>query len=128
MLGKTEILQINTTLSDLAMQLVNDYALSHGMKKGDALIAVIALEHGATALTSSVPTSMLFEFQNNKSELSVSYATLLLFTQILVCCIDRLNPHRISDRRILGQRRTSYYSSLINKNESTQHPFQIECE
>jgi len=51
-LGQTEILQINTTLSDLAMQLVNDYALSHGMKMGDALIAVIALEHGATVLTS----------------------------------------------------------------------------
>jgi len=52
-LGKTEILPINTTISDLAMQLVNDYALSHGMQMGDALIAAIALEHGATVPTSN---------------------------------------------------------------------------
>lgn len=52
-LGQTEILPINTTISDRAMQLVDDYALSHGMQLGDALIAATALEHGATVLTSN---------------------------------------------------------------------------
>ncbi|MGC2456805.1 MAG: DUF72 domain-containing protein, partial [Gallionellaceae bacterium] len=40
----------------------------------------------------SVPTLKLFDFQYNKFGFSVSSATLLLLTQILVCCIDRLNP------------------------------------
>ena len=44
----------------------------------------------ACRLLSSVPTSMLFDFQYNKSEFSVSYVTLLLLTQILECCVDRL--------------------------------------
>src|ERR1039457_3244161 len=45
-------------------------------------------------LSASVPTLTTFDFQYNKSGFSVSSATLLLLTQILVCCIDRLNPHR----------------------------------
>src|SRR5450759_2819373 len=45
-------------------------------------------------LSASVPTLTPFDFQYNKSGFSVSSATLLLLTQILVCCIDRLNPHR----------------------------------
>src|SRR5208282_2631464 len=49
-------------------------------------------------LSSSVPTSMLFDFQYNKSEFVVSYATLILFIQIQVCCIDRLNPQPHSSR------------------------------
>ncbi|MGA8865191.1 MAG: hypothetical protein WB444_15425, partial [Gallionella sp.] len=38
----------------------------------------------------SDPTSTIFDFQYNKSGFFVSFATLLLLTQILVCCIDRL--------------------------------------
>src|SRR5450631_1775110 len=46
-------------------------------------------------LSASVSTLTPFDFQYNKSGFSVSSATLLLLTQILVCCIDRLNPqHR----------------------------------
>jgi len=51
--GQTEILPLNTAISDRAMQLVDAYALSHGMQLGDALIAATALEHGATILTSN---------------------------------------------------------------------------
>ena len=40
----------------------------------------------------SATTSELSGFQCNKSVFSVSYATLLLLMQILVCCIDRLKP------------------------------------
>src|SRR5450759_5269920 len=46
-------------------------------------------------LSASVPTLTPFDFQYNKSGFSVSSATLLLLTQILVCCIDRLNPQHI---------------------------------
>jgi predicted nucleic acid-binding protein len=49
--SQTEILPINATITDRAMQLVDDYALSHGMQLGDALIAATALEHGVTVLT-----------------------------------------------------------------------------
>lgn len=51
--GQAEILPLNTAISDRAMQLVDAYALSHGMQLGDALIAATALEHGATVLTSN---------------------------------------------------------------------------
>lgn len=51
--GQTEILPLNTAISDRAMQLVDAYALSHGLQLGDALIAATALEHGATILTSN---------------------------------------------------------------------------
>jgi predicted nucleic acid-binding protein len=49
--NQTEILPINVTITDRAMKLVDDYALSHGMQLGDALIAATALEHGVTVLT-----------------------------------------------------------------------------
>lgn len=52
-MSQTEILPINVAISDRAMQLVDDYALSHGMQLGDALIAATALEHGTTVLTSN---------------------------------------------------------------------------
>jgi len=52
-LSQTEILPINAAITDRAMQLVDDYALSHGMQLGDALIAATALEYGATVLTSN---------------------------------------------------------------------------
>jgi predicted nucleic acid-binding protein len=35
------------------MQLIDNYALSHGLQLGDALIAATALEHGARVLTSN---------------------------------------------------------------------------
>ena len=51
--SQTEILPINTSITERAMQLVDAYALSHGMQLADALIAATALEHGATILTSN---------------------------------------------------------------------------
>ena len=51
--SQTEILPINTAITERAMQLVDAYALSHGMQLADALIAATALEHGATILTSN---------------------------------------------------------------------------
>src|SRR4030042_4319895 len=47
-------------------------------------------------LSASAPTSELSGFQCNRFAVSVSSATLLLLTQILVCCIDRLKPqHKV---------------------------------
>ncbi|MDP1996576.1 MAG: type II toxin-antitoxin system VapC family toxin [Gallionella sp.] len=51
--GLAEILPLNAAISDRAMQLVDAYALSHGLQLGDALIAATALEHGVTVLTSN---------------------------------------------------------------------------
>src|ERR1035437_155583 len=47
---------------------------------------------GENHLSASVPTLELFGFPCNRSVVFASSATLLLLTQILVCCIDRLNP------------------------------------
>lgn len=51
--SQTEILPLSAVISDRAMQLIDTYALSHGLKLGNALIAATALEHGATVLTSN---------------------------------------------------------------------------
>lgn len=51
--GQAEILPLSAAISDRAMQLVDAYALSHGLQLGDALIAATALEHGVTVLTSN---------------------------------------------------------------------------
>ena len=50
-MSQTEILPINSAITDRAMQLIDNYALSHGMQLGDALIVATALEHGTTILT-----------------------------------------------------------------------------
>src|SRR5450759_4374799 len=63
-----------------------------GLKSGFDRTTVRFVEE--IRLSASVPTSTPFDFQYNKSGFSVSSATLLLLTQILVCCIDRLKPHR----------------------------------
>src|ERR1700731_2004254 len=49
-----------------------------------------------TPLSASAPTSRLSDFPCNKSSVFASSATLLLLTQSLVCCIDPLNPPRLS--------------------------------
>lgn len=51
--SQTEILPLNTAITERAMQLVDAYALSHGIQLADALIAATALEHGLTILTSN---------------------------------------------------------------------------
>src|SRR5437899_8736526 len=53
---------------------------------------------GGIRLSSNVPTSLPSEFQSNKSWVFASSATLLLLTQRLVCCIDRLNSRPNSRR------------------------------
>lgn len=52
-LCQTEIVPVSTTISDRAMQLIDAYALSHGVQLGDALIAATALEHGLTVFTAN---------------------------------------------------------------------------
>src|SRR5664279_663103 len=49
------------------------------------------LSVGGIHPSSSAPTSVLSDFPSNRSLVFVSSATLLLLTQFLVCCIDRLN-------------------------------------
>lgn len=52
-LCQTDIVPLNVAISDLAMQLIDAYALSHSLQLGDALIAATALEHGLTVLTAN---------------------------------------------------------------------------
>lgn len=50
---QTEIVPISTAISDRALQLIDAYALSHGMQLSDALIAATALEHGLPVFTAN---------------------------------------------------------------------------
>lgn len=50
----TELLKITPTVSQRAAALVDDLALSHGMRLADALIAATALEHGLPLITANV--------------------------------------------------------------------------
>ena len=52
-LCRTEILPVSATISDRAVQLIDAYALSHGLQVGDALIAATAIEHGLPVLTAN---------------------------------------------------------------------------
>ena len=52
-LCRTEILPVSVAISDRAVQLIDAYALSHGLQLGDALIAATALEHGLPVLTAN---------------------------------------------------------------------------
>jgi predicted nucleic acid-binding protein len=53
-LCKTEILPINEAISQRAIALIDQYALSHGLLLADALIAATAQELGMTLLTANV--------------------------------------------------------------------------
>ena len=52
-LCQTEMLPISTAISSRAVQLIDAYALSHGLQVGDALIAATALEYGLPVLTAN---------------------------------------------------------------------------
>ena len=56
---------------------------------------IAVLSAGESRLSASDPTSVLSGFLCNRSVVSVSFATLLLLTQFLVCCIHRLNPRSV---------------------------------
>lgn len=47
-------LPITPAITDRAIELMQAFALSHGMRLGDALIAATAIEHGLTVLTGNV--------------------------------------------------------------------------
>ncbi|NML13425.1 type II toxin-antitoxin system VapC family toxin [Azohydromonas caseinilytica] len=49
----TEVLQITPAISQRAAELVEDLALSHGMRLADALIGATAGEHGISLLTAN---------------------------------------------------------------------------
>lgn len=49
----TEVLPITEAISNKAMELVEQYALSHSLQLGDALIAATALEHDMAVLTAN---------------------------------------------------------------------------
>jgi len=49
-----QILEINAEISILARQYVKDFALSHGVEMGDALIAATARQTGLALCTSNV--------------------------------------------------------------------------
>jgi predicted nucleic acid-binding protein len=53
-LRQTEILPINEAISNRAITLIDQYALSHGLLLADALIAATAQEHRLTLLTANV--------------------------------------------------------------------------
>jgi predicted nucleic acid-binding protein len=47
------VLPITEAISTCAMELIEQYALSHGLQLGDALIAATALEHHLPVLTAN---------------------------------------------------------------------------
>ena len=49
----TDVLPITEAISNKAMELVEQYALSHSLQLGDALIAATALEHDMAVLTAN---------------------------------------------------------------------------
>lgn len=49
----TEVLPITEAISNKAMELIEQYALSHSLQLGDALIAATALEHQLPVLTAN---------------------------------------------------------------------------
>jgi predicted nucleic acid-binding protein len=51
---QTIILPVTPTISERAMQLIDNYSLSHGLQLADALIASTAIEHKHTLLTGNV--------------------------------------------------------------------------
>ncbi len=53
-ISQTEILPISEAISDRAVMLIDQYALSHGLLLADALIAATALEHGIVLLTANM--------------------------------------------------------------------------
>jgi hypothetical protein len=71
------------------------------LSDGDQITARSA---GGSPLSSSSPTSRPSGFRCNRSEVFASSSTLLLLTQYLVCCIDRLNPQPFSAGRHYGVR------------------------
>src|SRR5450756_944573 len=85
-----------------------------GLKSGFDRITGRSAEENR--LSASVPTLTPFDFQYNKSGFSVSSATLLLLTQILVCCIDRLNPQALPDCGGLLKRVSAPYAGMSASN------------
>jgi predicted nucleic acid-binding protein len=49
----TKILPIDAAITQRAISLIDQYALSHGLQLADALIAATAIEHGLTLLTAN---------------------------------------------------------------------------
>jgi len=50
----TEVLQVTPAISQRAAELVDELALSHGMRLADALISATAIEHRLTLVTANV--------------------------------------------------------------------------
>ncbi len=51
---KAEQLPLTPSITTTAINLMEEFSLSHGMQMGDALIAATALEHNLTVLTGNV--------------------------------------------------------------------------
>ena len=49
-----QILALTESIGERAMRLIDQYALAHGLRLGDALIAATAIEGGLTLLTANV--------------------------------------------------------------------------
>ncbi|GHV72077.1 ribonuclease VapC [Spirochaetia bacterium] len=65
----TEIIQINETISKKAINLMEEYKLSHGLELGDAIIASTALEYDEPLITGNtkhyeyIPDIKFFSFK-----------------------------------------------------------------
>ncbi len=53
-LSHAQLLPLTPAISDRAMQLIDGFALSHGLQLGDALIAAAAIDHGLSLLTGNI--------------------------------------------------------------------------
>lgn len=50
----TAIVPLSASISQVALELMDSYRLSHGLEIADALIAATALEHGHTLFTKNI--------------------------------------------------------------------------
>src|SRR5450759_1903510 len=116
--------------NDVAEPVVSHHSLPKCVVLKSGFDQTTVRSAGENRLSASVPTLTPFDFQYNKSGFSVSSATLLLLTQILVCCIDRLNPQPKPDGRafppyshalLVASLVVSHYACLRKLSEGDIH-------
>src|SRR5450756_2940440 len=83
--------------SDVAGPVVSHHSLPKCVVLMSGFDQTTVRSAGENHLSASGSTLELSGFPCNRSVVFASSATLLLLTQILVCCIDRLNPQPRAD-------------------------------
>src|SRR5450759_753887 len=93
--------------SDVAEPVVSHHSLPKCVVLKSGFDQTTVRSAGENHLSASGSTLELSGFPCNRSVVFVSSATLLLLKQILVCCIDRLNPQHMPALRQVPLRGTN---------------------